>query len=173
MRETPQAAAAFQEYCALGPERSLRKLAESKQAYSKRVALLMRWSVEHQWQERVKTYDAERIEEQRRKRDAAIEEMNEQHAVMGRNQSARAIEQIETLIEARKFGSQAAVQLFKISTDLERVARGAPTEHIEQSNASNAAEWQAIRAVIIQALAPFPDAKIAVAEALARMEDTR
>lgn len=173
MRETSQASAAFQEYCALGSERSLRKLAESKQGYSKSIALLMRWSSQHNWQERVKVYDAERIEEKRRKLDVEIEAMNEQHALLGRDQASRAVEQIEALMEARKFGSQAAVQLFKVSTDLERLARGAPTEHIEQSNANSVAEWYAIRAVIIAALAPFPDARIAVAEALARMEVAR
>jgi hypothetical protein len=40
-----------------------------------------------------------------------------------------AAQQIERLIEAKKFGSQASVQLLKLSTDLERLARGEPTEY--------------------------------------------
>lgn len=131
MRETPQAAAAYEEYCTLGLDRSLRKLAESQQKYSKSIALLMRWSVDHNWQERVKQYDKERIDERRRKHDAALEKMNEEHALLGRTQALRAVKQIEELIKAQKFGSQATVQLFKVSTDLERLARGAATERQE------------------------------------------
>ena len=36
-----------------------------------------------------------------------------------------------------------------------------------------APEWQNIRALIVQALIPYPDAKLAVATALAQMEDSR
>lgn len=126
MRETPRAAAAFEEYCAFGPSRSLRKLADKT---GTKLAQLGEWSREHQWQERVKAYDAERIEERRRKQEAEIEKMNERHAMIGTTQQAKAIKQIEALIEAKSFGSMAAVQLLKLATDLERLARGAPTEH--------------------------------------------
>lgn len=137
MRETPKAAAAYEEYAAMGPSRSLRKLAEKlNQTNSKPIATeatLMAWSSEHGWQERVKLYDAERIEEKRRKQEAEIEKMNERHALIGTSQQARAIEQIKNLIEAKAFGSMAAVQLLKLATDLERVARGAATERTEQT----------------------------------------
>lgn len=145
MRETPLAAAAFQEYCALGPGRSLRKLAESKQKYNKSVSLLMRWSADHQWQERVKHYDAERIEEQRQKREAEIEAMNERHALIGISQQAKAIKQIEDLIAAKSFGSMAAVQLLKLATDLERVARGVETDRTEVIAAGNVGFYQAVQ----------------------------
>lgn len=127
MRETPRAAAAYEEYAAMGPSRSLRKLADKS---GTKLAQLGEWSSEHQWQERVKSYDAERIEEKRRKQEAAIDAMNERHAMIGTTQQARAIKQIEALIEAKSFGSMAAVQLLKLATDLERVARGASTEQI-------------------------------------------
>jgi ethanolamine ammonia-lyase large subunit len=174
MRETPKAAAAFEEYAAMGPSRSLRKLAEKHSESTAKAQQISRqlaeWSSAHRWQERVRRYDADRIEEQRVKKDAAIEAMNEVQATLGQERTLKAIEQMDALIEARKFGSQATVQLFKVATDLERVARGAPTEHIEQSNANSAAEWNAIRVVIMQTLSAFPDARIAVAEALAQME---
>lgn len=137
MRETPKALAAFHEYCLLGPARSLRKLAESKQEYSKSVSLLMRWSTDHNWQERVKVYDAERAEEKRHKQEEELERMNAEHALLGRTQALRAVKQIEKLIEAQKFGSQASVQLLKVGTDLERVARGAVTERTEQNGNMN------------------------------------
>ncbi|SRR6266487_2296351 len=132
MRETPKAAAAFEEYCAMGTSRSLRKLA-AKQIGSKSIATeatLMNWSRAFAWQERVKFYDAERIEARRVKQEAELDRMNDEHALLGRTQALRAIKQIEELIKAQHFGSQAAVQLFKISTDLERIARGASTDRI-------------------------------------------
>lgn len=127
MRETPRAAAAYEEYAAMGPSRSLRKLADKT---GTKLAQLGEWSATHKWQERVKAYDAERIEEKRLKQEAEIEKMNERHALIGTTQQAKAIKQIEALIEAKSFGSMAAVQLLKLATDLERVARGASTEQV-------------------------------------------
>lgn len=125
MRETPAAAAAFAEYCALGPDRSLRKLVDK---VSTNLAQLGIWSRNHSWQERVAQYDIAQIKERERKKQADIEKMNERHAQIGITQQARAIKQIEELIAAKKFGSQASVQLLKLATDLERLARGEPTE---------------------------------------------
>lgn len=53
-KETAKAAQAFADYVALGPERSLRKLAASKGKNGTYVGQLERWSVEHKWQERLK-----------------------------------------------------------------------------------------------------------------------
>lgn len=135
MRETPKAAAAFEEYAAMGPSRSLRKLAEklhqSSPEASPTIETIKVWSREHNWQERVKPYDAERIEEKRRKQEAEIEAMNQRHALIGTSQQAKAIKQIEALIEAKSFGSMAAVQLLKLATDLERLARGVETDRTE------------------------------------------
>lgn len=137
MRETPKALDAFNEYCLLGPTRSLRKLAEKlDQTNSKPIAseaTIMLWSTQHNWQERVKEYDNARADERRIKREAEIEKMNERHAMIGTTQQAKAIKQIEALIDAKAFGSMAAVQLLKLATDLERLARGAPTERSEQT----------------------------------------
>lgn len=133
MRETPKSAAAFEEYCALGTMRSLRRLADKT---GTKLSQLGEWSRVFAWQERVKFYDAERIEARRVKQEAELDRMNEEHALLGRTQALRAIKQIEELIKVQHFGSQAAVQLFKISTDLERIARGASTERIAVSDAS-------------------------------------
>lgn len=134
MRETPKAAAAYEEYAAMGPSRSLRKLAEklhqSSPESSPVIETIKVWSKAHHWQDRVKLFDAERIEERRLEQEEAIRKMNERHAMIGTSQQARAIKQIEALIEAKSFGSMAAVQLLKLATDLERVARGASTEQV-------------------------------------------
>jgi hypothetical protein len=69
-QETAKAHAAFLEYCAMGPERSLRKLAEKQgknRAKTGQIAnQLAIWSAQHHWQERVKKYDAEQIAPLRR-----------------------------------------------------------------------------------------------------------
>lgn len=136
MQETAKAADAFEEYAIMGPSRSLRKLAErrgQKEGKSRvRLATLEEWSSAHNWQERVKAYDAEQRAIRRAQREASIDVMNEEHALLGRTQAIRAVKQIQALIEAGKFGSQAAVSLFKIATDLERIARGGVTERTEQ-----------------------------------------
>ncbi len=134
-KETPRAAAAFADYCALGPGRSLAKLAARNGDTPSKIRSLKRqyeaWSSEHGWQERVKLYDRERAEERRLKLEAEIEAMNARHAGIGQKAAEQAIQQIERLMAAQEFGSYAAVQLLKISTDLERLARGAPTERQE------------------------------------------
>jgi hypothetical protein len=129
MKETPKAAKAFEEYCAM-QDRSLRKLEDKT---GTKLSQLGVWSREHNWQERIKIYDAEQVEKERVERQKAIQKMNQRHAMIGTTQQARAIKQIEELIAAKKFGSQAVVQLLKLATDLERLALGAPTERTEQT----------------------------------------
>ncbi len=58
MRETARAKAAFNDYAAMGPERSLEKLAQEYQRRSENVptrqlSRLQRWSVAHSWQARL------------------------------------------------------------------------------------------------------------------------
>ncbi len=147
-----RAEALFREYVALGPDRSLLKLAVhlGKSASYKR--RLEEMSSRYNWQARVKLEDARIAEEHRKAREAteaekrrvreeALNKMNEEHALLGRTQSLRAVKQIQELIDAKKLGSQATVALFKVATDLERIARGAETENVkvtrqEQHNAN-------------------------------------
>jgi hypothetical protein len=144
MEETPLAAQAFQDYCDLGPlDRSLAALHAFYQNRAKNrppgqkkprvpsIATLKDWSRAHNWQERVKLFDKEQAEQKRRKRAVELEKMDEEHALYGRTQTLRAIQQIDTLIKEKKFGSTASVQLFKYASDLERLARGAATERQE------------------------------------------
>jgi len=133
-----RAEALFREYVAMGPDRSLLKLAVhlGKSASYKR--RLEEMSSKYNWQARVKVEDARIAEEHRHAREAteaekrrireeSVEKMNEEHALLGRTQGLRAVKQIQELIDKSRLGSQATVQLFKVATDLERVARGAET----------------------------------------------
>ncbi len=133
MRETPQAAQAFEDYYDLGDDRSLRKLAESNQKHSKHIANLMKWSVEHGWQERVKLRDRERAEAKRKKRDAEIDAMNERHIQIGTSLQLKGIKQSDKLLNKEDVNASDALRMIKLGTDLERVARGEPTERTEQT----------------------------------------
>lgn len=146
-QETPKATSAFREYCALGEARSLAKLAQMLGKSGGYVGQLERWSSAYGWVERAKLYDAERAQEKQRKRDAALEEMNERHISFAIQQQERAIKQIETLINAKSFGSQATVQLLKLATDLERLARGAPTERSELTGKDGAELPSGVQAI--------------------------
>ena len=135
--ESIKASAYFEEYVTLGPERSLEKLAEllyqrqatSKPAFATWLSKLKKMSATYGWVERVKQKDREAAAESRRKKQEVVDRMNEEHALLGRTHALRAAKQIQELIEAKRFGSQSAVTLLKVSTDLERVARGAATEN--------------------------------------------
>jgi hypothetical protein len=128
----------------MGPGRSLPKLAEQHGESTEKARKILqrqyeKWSSQHNWQERVKFYDAERAEVTRAAHDAEIDAMNERHATIGTTQQTRALEQIKALVEAKAFGSMAAVQLLKLATDIERVARGAPTDRQEVTGADGTA----------------------------------
>jgi len=92
------------------------------------------WSSAYGWQEQVRSYDKEQLEEKKRKRDAEIEKMNENHATLGSGMAIKAAQQITDLIKEKRFGATAAVMLFKEASSLERVARGAATEQIAMEN---------------------------------------
>lgn len=139
MKETPKAAAAFLAYYELGETRSLEKLVKHYQELAKTkpdekktwlptLWQLKEWSRKHHWQSRVIAWEQEQAAERVAKRNAEIEEMNQRLAKLGMKQQKKAEKQIKTLIDAKSFGSVAAVQLLKLATDLERVARGVPTE---------------------------------------------
>jgi hypothetical protein len=136
MRETADAVVAFEQYYDM-EDRSLEKLAQlMHQKQSDRnpmtiLAQLKRWSASHGWQKRCIDREMAQAEKERQKRQKEIEAMNSRHAMIGTTQQAKAMKQIEALIEAKKFGSQAVVQLLKLGLDIERLARGDATDRQE------------------------------------------
>lgn len=130
-RETPRAIAAFALYCEMGPgTRSLAKLQVelAKQNQPAQLKTLKTWSRSFGWQKRVSEYDMSVAAERRAKLEKAIEDMNLRHVMMAVNQQLKMTTLIDELIKRKKFGSMAATTLLKLSLDLERLARGAPTE---------------------------------------------
>jgi len=133
-KESPRAAAAFLEYCALGPARSLRKLAESNQKYSKSIALLMRWSTQHDWQNRVKQYDAEQARARLARKAERREKMEDRHEEEAKEEQEIARELLKTDAKKGRI-SLAAVQLLKNSREDER--RALETEGMEWLEEAN------------------------------------
>jgi hypothetical protein len=128
--ESAKARAAYAAYEAMGPDRSLAKLAQTYGKSTSYKRQLERWSSQFHWPARVAEYEQLQLAQRRRKREHELEVMNDEHAIYGRTQALRAIQQIERLIREQKFGSQAAVQLLKVATDLERMSRGASTARV-------------------------------------------
>lgn len=60
--ETARAKEAFAEYVAMGPDRSLRKLAARHGKTRSYVVQLERWSSEHHWQDRIKALATQQLE---------------------------------------------------------------------------------------------------------------
>lgn len=126
-KETAKAHAAFVEYCALGPGRSLRKLAETQDESGTKAGQIFKqlgiWSSQHNWQERVKQYDTERAEEKRIARERAREEAEQRHADQAQEEQEIARGVIKKGA-AKGHISMPAVQLLKNSRDDERKALG-------------------------------------------------
>jgi hypothetical protein len=130
-RETPKARAAYHEYEAMGTDRSLAKVAAKLGKPAGYTRQLETWSSQFHWQDRVKKYEDRLGEEKRKRRQAELEKMDEEHALIGRTQALRAVAQIERLITAQDFPASSAVALLKFGAELERLARGAATSRVE------------------------------------------
>ncbi len=136
-RETPFAAAMFAEYCALGPGRTLKALALKVTGGNERRAkakqnYLGRLSIAFHWGERVKAYDREYAEAERRRREARWHSMNDNHARIGDRAIHLAIDHIERILanpEDRRYGLQSLANLLKIAGELERSAVDAAYQH--------------------------------------------
>lgn len=125
LQETPRAAAAFLEYCAMGTARSLRKLAGLRDESGTKAVQIFKqlgeWSARYKWQERIKQYDAEQIRERVAKKQAKRDEMEDRHAKEAKEEQEWAREVLESGKE-RDYISLAAVQLLKNSREDERKA---------------------------------------------------
>jgi hypothetical protein len=145
VRESPEAANAFEAYYDLGDERSLLLLAQmqrqvlsaryqgSTRAVPSEGTLLSKfkgWSTSHKWQERVIERDRQKAEAKRKRQEETVHAMNERQALIGTTQQSTAIKLIAELGKKQEFKPRDAIQLLKLAIDVERVARGAATEQI-------------------------------------------
>lgn len=130
-RRNYKAEVALEAYKALGPARSLAKLAvELRQGDGKGPTLrtLENWSSEYGWQSAVATYDLERAKEKRYRREELLEQMNDAHVDIAQKSIKQALAHIEKLIAVDDMPAKDAVAYLKLALDTERLARGASTE---------------------------------------------
>lgn len=130
-KETPRAAAAFQEYCLMGPERSYPKVVEKLGRKTGYTRVIEHWASLYHWQDRVRQYDAQEAEKRRVKRQQELEKMDEEHSLIGRTHLLRAVSAMEPILKAGEAPFPSLVSLFKYSAELERLARGAATSRLE------------------------------------------
>lgn len=126
--ESPQAAYAFSLFCALpSHERTYRAvlnmLVREGKCKPTSIRLIENWGSKWNWNERVKYYDAQKIEE---KREIWERERVQMHEYV--SQSAHEVyEEVAKLLLQRakggQLGNDAAVQLIKIAADLEHRSR--------------------------------------------------
>jgi hypothetical protein len=142
--ESPKAARAYAHYELLGDGRTLPNLIEwymkqpeatknnqKSKKYIPNLSTLKRWSSDYNWQQRIADYERQQLEERRKKRQAEIDKMDEEHALIGRGNLLRAVEIVRRHIDTQDTTLASAVSLLKASYVLERLARGAATERFE------------------------------------------
>lgn len=95
LQETTRSAAAFSNYCALGPARSLAKLADSYGKNTAYIRQLEKWSSDYKWVERAKQWDAE----QARARDEIIAAERAKVLVTGYALMHKRVERLDTLVK--------------------------------------------------------------------------
>lgn len=142
-RETPYAAAAFAEYCALGPRRSLVALAlklanGDERVAARRINYLRTLSPAFHWSERVKAYDQAHAEAERDQRERRWTRLNNEQARIGERATQLAIQYIERVLHDPdgRYGVQSLAQLLKIGSELERTAVVAAYEQDKQHGPS-------------------------------------
>lgn len=123
-KESAKAYAAFLAYCDMGSGRSLRKMVEKYNKSTSYVRQLARWSIDHDWQRRVKEYDSEQAAERNEARRKRREEMEDRHARESQEEQEIARKLIKKDADKGHI-SLASVQLLKNSREDERKALGA------------------------------------------------
>ena len=152
-RESAKAFAAFSEYLAMGPQRSLARLSHN---LGRNKALMKRWSSRFHWQERVQAHAAHLAEAERQATESAVqskaadwlarqtEQREEEWRVRG--------ELLEASREALKLWKQdgavslqGIARMLELASKLGRLACGMPTDRTEAEQEVTAkidVEWE-------------------------------
>lgn len=137
-RQEGEGAKAFSAFCIyrdMGAKRSLRKTAQAYYERKSRVNLgqVERWSVKYRWVERAPTWDdhCDRIRREMALEET-IEEMAQRHIEAGKRLEERGLELLSTI---RRATAQGVARLVTAGVELQRLARGEPTERLELKGA--------------------------------------
>ena len=139
MKEKTRHRLAFDLYVRLGADRSLEALHETLLDDPSRIGLrqapsrctLETWSSNFHWQDRLLDLERKAAEQDQQGQLKALREMNERHAKEGLALQQKAVERLQTLPSVELSASDAVRALIE-GVRLERLARGAPTEHLRQ-----------------------------------------
>ncbi len=121
-KEGTRAFAAFTLYRDMGPQRSVRKVA---QELDKSDTLIGRWSARHKWVERAAAWDAEQDRIHREEAQRAAREMAERHAQIATAMMARAAQALRDTDPSKLNPAQLA-RWVETAAKLERLSRGEP-----------------------------------------------
>jgi len=135
--ETTPAFDAFARYRDMGPERSLGKVAKE---LAKSTVIVGRWSSRWGWVVRAADYDAYMDREKVKASRQAIIDMNNRHVGLATSIQTQVAAVLHKHADALKDDPTATMELspdqlarlLDVSTRLERMARGAPTEIVEE-----------------------------------------
>lgn len=140
--ETAKAFQAFAMYRDLGPGK--RSLAEVGRQLGKSKALMDRWSVRHQWVNRVTEFDAEQDRKKLLEVEELRKEMAERHARIGQqmlNAVAKRLVGTEDgkvdPIDPNILTPTELARITEVASRLERLARGEPTENVAAALTGN------------------------------------
>lgn len=133
MRESTRHREAFNEYVALGADRSIERLHKVLSAHGRAISTrsLFQWSREFHWQDRLLDLEREARERDRQAHIEALQEMNERHRKEGLALQQRAVERFAKSGASQMSASDAIRTLIE-GVRLERLASGAPTERVQQ-----------------------------------------
>ena len=137
MRETTRHRIAFNEYLALGPRRSIRKLQEllSKQGKAPTERTLFEWSRALNWQMRIDEFEATARIAEDEVRIKAVREMQERQAREALLLQQQGMEWLGS-IDPGEPSPDSAIRAITEGAKLERLARGEVTERTEQRTTS-------------------------------------
>lgn len=141
-QETPKAAAVFHEYCLLGVDRSLAKLAQKLGKKAAYVRHLEAWSSQHNWQERARKYDAEQAEWLAKQQVAVIAEEREKVIRSGYALMHKRIQELDRL--ANKLLKYAEDENLVWLPDVKAIGNGPGAERVDLIQ-FNAALFKEIR----------------------------
>lgn len=125
--ESSKAFAAFAAYRGMGAKRSCIKVA---QEFSKNPTVILRWSRQWHWQQRILAWDNECARIAKEESAIEIREMKQRHIQISMYLQNRAVNAINELMP-RAVSASAIAAFLRLGVDLERITRGEPTERTE------------------------------------------
>ena len=117
--ESARAFEAFAVYRDMGPERSVRRVA---QQLGKSGALISRWSSAHNWVERARAYDRELDQQARAQAVRDVRGMTDRHIQIAMRLQEKALEALERL-DVKALTPKMQLEFLTKATELERLNR--------------------------------------------------